>query len=157
MDNDNVMILLVEDNAMDVDLTLNALKREAPSLRIHVARDGEEALEFLKHFDNGLPTADDLPKLILLDLNIPKITGIDVLRTIKENPVTKIIPVVVLSSSKDDEDILKSYALGANSYIQKPIIFDEFRKLVQQLGCYWLEANLLPSTTVVRRQVSPVS
>ncbi len=152
MDNNDPVILLVEDNPMDVELTLNALEREVPNFRVHIARDGDEALEFMKQLEGELPTVALLPKLILLDLKIPKIAGLDVLRAIKENPVTRIIPVVVLTSSRDEEDMLKSYSLGANSYIQKPVSFDEFRKLVQQLGSYWLEANLLPSPTVVRRQ-----
>lgn len=152
MNNDNLAILLIEDNAMDVELTQHALQLEAPGIRVQIARDGEEALEFLKRVGEQLPTAGVLLRLILLDLNIPKITGFDVLRKVKENPITRIIPVVILTSSTEDEDMLKSYSLGANSYIQKPVSFDDFRKLVQKLGSYWLESNLLPST-VIQQQV----
>lgn len=151
--NTEIEILLVEDNENDIELTLHALRSEKLINQIHVARDGEEALAFLSkceaefHANNGL-----MPKMVLLDLKLPKIDGLEVLRQIKANPVTRYIPVVVLTSSKQDEDLVESYRLGVNSYLQKPVDFDQFRKMVKQLGWYWLLVNQLPSTSAVRRE-----
>jgi len=140
-----IEILLVEDNPDDVELTLHALRRENLANSIHVARDGEEALEFL--FCNG-PHAERFferpPKLILLDLKLPKVDGMEVLKRLKGDPRTRTIPVVILTSSKEERDLVTVYGLGANSYIQKPVDFDQFRETVKTVGLYWLVINQLP-------------
>jgi two-component system response regulator len=137
-----VDILLVEDNASDAELALHALKKNDPGYKIKLVRDGAEALEFI--FCTG-PYADrfieHLPKLILLDLKLPKVDGLEVLEQVKNDSRTKTIPVVVLTSSQEDRDILKSYQLGANSYIVKPIDFDRFNEAVNHLVRYWLLLN----------------
>jgi len=140
-----IEILLVEDNDEDVELTLRALRKENLANRIHIARDGEEALEFL--FRNGMhaPRAlDPLPKLVLLDLKLPKVDGMEVLKQIKSDPRTKAIPVVILTSSSEERDLVNGYHLGANSYIQKPVDFDQFREMVKSAGFYWLLVNRVP-------------
>lgn len=140
-----VEILLVEDNPDDVELTLHALRRENMANSIRVARDGEEALEFL--FCNG-PHADRSfehpPKLILLDLKLPKVDGMEILKRLKSDRRTKTIPVVILTSSKEERDLVDGYGLGANSYIQKPVDFDQFRDTVKKVGLYWLVINQPP-------------
>ena len=138
MSDKEIEILLVEDNPADVDLTLHALRRNNLANQIHVTRDGEEALAFL--FDPGRANHQHL-KLLLLDLKLPKVDGLEVLRRIKGDARTKSIPVVVLTSSREDQDLVKSYELGVNSYIQKPVDFDQFRDMVRQLGLYWLVIN----------------
>ena len=138
MTSPQVDILLVEDNQEDMELTLHALKKENLANHIHVARDGEEALEFLHgNAESGRP----LPKLVLLDLKLPKIDGMQVLKQIKSDPRTKTIPVVILTSSKEERDLCNGYQLGANSYIQKPVDFDQFRETVTKAGLYWLLIN----------------
>jgi two-component system response regulator len=136
-------ILLVEDNPDDTELTLHALRKENLANNIHVARDGEEALQFL--FCEG-PYAersfDHPPRLVLLDLKLPKVDGLEVLRRTKADPRTKTIPVVILTSSKEERDLVHGYGLGANSYIQKPVDFDQFRETVKRAGLYWLVINL---------------
>jgi CheY-like chemotaxis protein len=142
-----IEILLVEDNPDDVELTLHALRKENLANSIHVARDGEEALEFL--FCNGLHAERSMerpPKLILLDLKLPKVDGMEVLKRIKADERTRAIPVVILTSSKEERDLFKSYGLGANSYIQKPVDFDQFRETVKTVGLYWLVINQLPAS-----------
>ena len=139
-----VEILLVEDNPADVELTLHALRRNNLANQIHVARDGEEALAFL--FDPQRANHAHL-KLVLLDLKLPKVDGLEVLRKVKSDPRTKGIPVVVLTSSREDQDLVRSYELGVNSYIQKPVDFDQFRDMVKQLGLYWLVINQPPPQT----------
>jgi two-component system response regulator len=142
-----VDILLVDDSQEDVDLTLHALRTENLANSFFVARDGEEALEFL--FCTG-PHAgrsfDHPPKLVLLDLKLPKIDGMQVLKRVKSDERTRIIPVVLMTSSKEERDLGSGYNLGANSYIQKPVDFDEFRKMVKLLGMYWLVINRPPLT-----------
>lgn len=129
-------ILLVEDNADDEQLTLRAMRHsEIPNI-IRVARDGAEALEFLYG-----PEAR-LPDLILMDLKLPKIGGLEVLERIRKEPTTRTIPIVVLTSSDEERDIIESYNLRANSYIRKPVDFDEFIDAVKQLGLYWLSMNM---------------
>jgi two-component system response regulator len=135
-------ILLVEDSQNDADLAIHALKREKLANNIFVARDGEEALDFL--FCRG-PHAgrsfDNPPRLVLLDLKLPKVDGIEVLKQVKGDPRTCTIPVVILTSSKEDRDLMRGYELGVNSYIQKPVDFDQFRETVKTAGLYWLVVN----------------
>jgi two-component system response regulator len=140
-----IEILLVEDNQNDVELTLHALRKENLANNIHVARDGEEALELL--FCNGAHadrSFESPPKLVLLDLKLPKVDGMEVLRRLKSDPRTKTIPVVILTSSKEERDLVNSYGLGANSYIQKPVDFEQFRETVKTMGFYWLVINQTP-------------
>ena len=140
-----VEILLVEDNPQDLDLCLRALKKANLGNRVHVTRDGAEALEFL--FCEGKYAArkiENAPKVILLDLKLPKIDGLEVLRRIKEDPRTDSIPVVMLTSSKEQNDVMESYHLGINSYIVKPVNFEQFSEAVQKLGMYWLLLNHPP-------------
>jgi len=135
-------ILLVEDNQDDMDLALHALKREKLANNIVVARDGEEALDFL--FCRGAFTHrsfDHPPKLVLLDLKLPKVDGMEVLKQVKSDPRTRTIPVVIMTSSKEERDLVAGYNLGANSYIQKPVDFDQFRETVKSVGLYWLVIN----------------
>lgn len=135
-------ILLVEDNPDDEELTLLALKKNNILNRVEIVRDGAEALDFLfeqGHF-TGKNFAQDLA-VILLDLKLPKVSGLEVLQRIRSDPRTKLIPVVVLTSSKEEEDILRSYSLGANSYLRKPVDFERFLECVGQLGLYWLLLN----------------
>jgi two-component system response regulator len=143
-------ILLVEDDPADVELTLHALKTENVSNRIVVARDGEDALEIL--LGQGARTEPQayMPRLILLDLKLPKVDGLEVLRQIKSNDRTRTIPVVILTSSREERDRLQGYVLGVNSYIQKPVDFDQFRQVVKQLGLYWLVVNQPAPLTVAR-------
>jgi two-component system, response regulator len=145
MDHNSVEILLVEDNPNDVELALHALKKNNISNHIHVARDGAEALDFL--FGTG-PYADrnvnDVPKIILLDLKLPKVDGLEVLRRVKRDARTRLIPVVMLTSSREERDIVTSYDLGVNSYIVKPVDFQQFTEAVRELGLYWLLLNQPP-------------
>jgi two-component system response regulator len=140
-----IEILLVEDNPDDVELTLHALRKENLANHIHVARDGEEALEFLfcngQHADRSF---EHPPRLVLLDLKLPKVDGMEVLRRLKSDPRTQSIPVVILTSSKEERDLVRGYGLGANSYIQKPVDFDQFRNTVKSAGLYWLVINQAP-------------
>ena len=136
------MILLVEDNPDDEELTTRALRHARIANEIVVARDGAEALEFL--FGEGAYAGRDvarMPAVILLDLKLPKLSGLDVLHRLRADPRTKLIPTVVLTSSSEDEDMLKSYQFGANSYVRKPVDFGQFATAVSQLGVYWLLLN----------------
>ncbi len=142
MSNNVVEILLVEDNPNDIELTLHAFKRNHISNHLHVVRDGAEALEFI--FCTGAyaeRNIDSTPKVILLDLKLPKVDGLEVLRRIKADPRTQAIPVVVLTSSREERDVVKSYRLGVNSYIVKPVDFEKFTEAVNQIGLYWLLLN----------------
>jgi CheY-like chemotaxis protein len=145
MDENSIEILLVEDNPNDVELTLHVLKKNNLTNRIHVVRDGAEALEYL--FSSGAYAERDLnqtPKVILLDLKLPKVDGMEVLKRIKADERTRSIPMVVLTSSREERDIVDSYRLGVNSYITKPVDFDHFTEAVRQLGLYWLLLNQPP-------------
>lgn len=140
-----VEILLVEDNPQDLELTLRALQKAKLANRIQIARDGAEALEFL--FCEGAyggRKIEDTPNVILLDLKLPKVDGLEVLQRIKGDPRTSTIPVVILTSSKEQWDVVESYKLGANSYIVKPVNFDQFVAAVRDLGMYWLLLNQPP-------------
>jgi two-component system response regulator len=153
MTTDEVEILLVEDNPMDLELTLHALRKENLCNHIQVVRDGEEALEFL--FCRGVyshRSFDQAPKLVILDLKLPKVDGLEVLRAIKNDIRTRAIPVTILTSSKEDRDLVESYKLGVNSYIQKPVDFNQFRDTVKQLGLYWLVVNQSPPTSAFSKK-----
>ena len=141
-----VEILLVEDNPNDVELTLRALKKNNLANNVQVVKDGAEALAFI--YGTGNYSARDTsrrPKLILLDLKLPKVSGLEVLKKIKTDENERVIPVVVLTSSKEERDLVESYRLGANSYITKPVDFESFVKAVSDLGLYWLLLNQPPA------------
>src|SRR5712691_1458826 len=145
-------ILLVEDNQDDVDLALHALRREKLANHIFVVHDGEEALDFL--FCRGAfseRSVDRPPKLVLLDLKLPKVDGLEVLKQVKSDLRTKTIPVVIMTSSKEERDLVAGYNLGANSYIQKPVDFEQFRETVKCVGLYWLVTNQPPVAHDSRR------
>jgi CheY-like chemotaxis protein len=147
---EEIEILLVDDSPADVDLTLHALKKNTLINRIHVVRDGEEALNFLFCREPYRERAyQPLPQLILLDLKLPKVDGLSVLRAVKEDRRTRWMPVIVLTSSKEERDLTASYDLGVNSYIQKPVDFDQFRETVHTLALYWLMVNQPPARQVM--------
>jgi two-component system, response regulator len=138
-------ILLVEDNPKDLKLTLLALQGRNLANRIEVARDGEEALDYL--FCRGAHANRSFhhpPRVVLLDLKLPGVDGLEVLRAIKGDPRTKTIPVVILTASKEEKDLIESYNVGVNAYIQKPVDFDQFRQIVDQVGLFWLVVNEPP-------------
>lgn len=140
-----VDILIVEDNPNDAEMAIRALKRNNLTNKVFVVTDGEEALEFI--FSSGkynLRKNCVRPRMVLLDLKLPKIDGLEVLKLIKENPETKVIPVIVLTSSKEEKDLVASYQLGVNSYIVKPVEFEKFVDAVNKLGMYWLLLNQQP-------------
>lgn len=142
---DEKMILLVEDNPDDEVLTIRAFRKNNIKNEIVVAHDGEEALDFL--FGRGKYAERDsqvLPEVILLDLKLPKVDGLDVLRQIRTDPRTRLLPVVILTSSKEEQDLIEGYSRGANSYVRKPVDFNQFVEAVQQLGLYWLVLNEPP-------------
>jgi two-component system, response regulator len=138
-----VDILLVEDNADDIELAVHALREEKLANGITIARDGEEALDLIFRRGHADP-AFETPRLILLDLKLPKVDGLDVLRAVKGDPRTKAIPIVVMTSSREERDLVESYKLGVNAYVQKPVGFDEFRSIVKELGLFWLVINQVP-------------
>ncbi len=141
----NPTILLVEDNADDVALTLRALRKHNVANQILVARDGMEALDLLFPAEaKANATPQDLPHLVLLDLKLPRVDGLEVLRRIRAHPTTRLIPVVILTTSDEQQDLLAGYDYGANSYVRKPVNFNEFSESVRQLGIYWFILNRLP-------------
>jgi two-component system response regulator len=141
MEYKDVEILLVEDNPNDVELTLRALKKHNLANRVHVARDGEEALDFIFGTGPFSGVKCNRLKVILLDLKLPKVSGLEVLRKLKSDERCKTVPVVVLTSSQEDQDIQECYKLGVNSYVVKPVEFEAFAKTVADLGLYWLLVN----------------
>jgi CheY-like chemotaxis protein len=142
---DSTYILLVEDSQDDIDLTLRALRLSKVANEVVVVRDGAEALDFLfsrGQYENRQP--GNLPQLILLDINLPKLSGLEVLKRLRQHDLTRLLPVVMLTTSRQDRDVIQSYQLGANSYVQKPVSFNEFTEAVRQLGIYWLMLNEAP-------------
>jgi CheY-like chemotaxis protein len=151
MNDREIEILLVEDNAADVELTLHALRKEKLANKIEVVGDGEEALDFLfcrgryvdRHFERP-------PRLVLLDLKLPKVDGLEVLRAVKQDPRTQAIPVVILTASNEEKDVVNGYRMGVNAYIQKPVDFEQFRSTVKELGLFWLVVNYPAPPTAFR-------
>jgi two-component system response regulator len=143
---DEKIILLVEDNPDDVALTLRAFEKHKIKNKVIVVEDGEEALDYLfckcKFKERN---CDDFPSVVLLDIKLPKVDGFEVLKEIRANEATKLLPVVILTSSKEEQDIVKGYSLGANSYIRKPVDFEKFLEAVHTLGLYWLLLNEPPN------------
>lgn len=142
---EEVDILIVEDNKNDAEMAIRALRKNNLTNHVHVVSDGEEALDFI--FANGKyknRSTNKRPRMILLDLKLPKIDGMEVLRVLKGNPETRVIPVIILTSSREECDLLDSYKLGVNSYIVKPVDFDKFVNAVHDLGMYWLLLNQQP-------------
>lgn len=140
-----VDILLVEDNPSDAELALRSLKKHNLANRVFWAKDGEEALDYLFHRGAFSDSANSLPRVVLLDLRLPKVDGIEVLKQIRATPETCELPVVVLTSSKEERDVMDTYNLGVNSFVAKPVAFDEFAGVVAQLGMYWVLVNRVPS------------
>ncbi len=136
-----IHILLVEDSPADVELTLRAFKRRKLSNPVAVARDGEEALDYI-HRRGAFGAGAPVPGLILLDLRLPKVDGLEVLRQLKEHPVYRNVPVVVLTTSGEDRDVARSYELGAASYIVKPVEFEKFQEVVERIDLYWIVTNV---------------
>jgi two-component system, response regulator len=142
-----IEILIVEDNQNDVEMALRAFKKNNLTNQIKVVGDGEEALDFIYARDKFADRKDQChPRIILLDLKLPKVDGLEVLKELKNNPETKIIPVIVLTSSKEEKDMVESYRLGVNSYIIKPVGFDKFIEAVREVGLYWLLLNQQPES-----------
>ena len=145
----DVEILLVEDSPDDVELTLHALHQERLANHIDVAHDGEEAPDFLVcRGPYAHRSFEQAPRVVLLDLKLPKVDGMEVLRGIKKDPHTKAIPVVILTASREESDIINGYHLGVNGYVQKPVDFDNLRNMVKQQGLYWLVVNEPPPAVV---------
>jgi len=146
---DNIKVLLVEDNQEDAVLTLRALRKNNIENHVYVVRDGVEALDFLfctNKFAKRNPR--DLPELVLLDIDLPTLNGLEVLRRVRANDRTRQLPVVILSSSNEEQTIVESYKSGANSYVSKPTDFTQFMKSVRELGSYWLASNPIPPSEV---------
>ena len=137
-------MLLVEDNEDDIELTLRALKKNRLENELVIVRDGAEALEYLFRTGRHASREDDMPEVVLLDLKLPGLNGLEVLQRIRADARTKMLPVVILTSSSEDKDMVESYRLGANSYVQKPIDFADFLEATRQLGMYWLVLNRRP-------------
>jgi two-component system response regulator len=144
--NNGKLILLVEDNPDDELLTLRAFKKSNILNEVIVARDGQQALDLLLPPANG-GSAPVVPNVILLDLNLPKVGGLDVLKRLRAHEATRFLPVIVLTSSKQDEDVIRSYSLGANAYVRKPVDFAQFTQALEALGLFWLVVNEVPETS----------
>jgi two-component system response regulator len=140
-------ILLVEDNPNDEELTLRALEKSHVLNPVVVARDGAEALDYLLARGKHAAQPPPLPQVVLLDLKLPKVDGLEVLRSLRADARTRLLPVVILSSSKEQQDLISSYELGANSYVRKPVDFAQFLEAARQLGLYWLVINEMPNDT----------
>jgi two-component system, response regulator len=147
MPSDEVEILLVEDNPRDAELTQRALKQHRLANRLVHVKDGQEALDWIFGGQDGEKDAPHKPKVVLLDLKLPKVDGLEVLRRIRSDSSTQLIPVVVLTSSRQESDVIKSYKLGVNSYIVKPVDFDNFAAAIAEIGHYWLLVNQGPQIT----------
>ena len=141
---EHVDILLVEDNPTDAELTIRALKRRNLANNLVWVKDGEEALNFIFSRGTHHGRANGTPKLVLLDIKLPKVDGIEVLRAVKSDPHTKTIPIAMLTSSQEERDMVESYQLGVNSYIVKPVDFEKFLEMVAQVGLYWALVNKVP-------------
>jgi two-component system, response regulator len=139
-----VEILLVEDTAADAEMTMRALRKNHLANRIHWVKDGAEALEYMFRTDAYAGRDPTLPKLVLLDIKMPKVDGIEVLRRLKAEAATQSVPVVIMTSSEEEKDVVASYRLGVNSYIVKPVQFEAFLKTVAEIGLYWVLTNRLP-------------
>ena len=150
MNNLIIEILIVEDNLNDVDLTLDAFRQQKLINGIHVVHDGAEALAYIFRTGTYADRVNVHPKVILLDLKLPKVNGIEVLRRLRATPGTANIPVVVLTSSSEERDIIDTYDLGVNSYIVKPVDFEQFSAAVRQIGLYWLLLNQVPSQQILK-------
>ena len=151
-----VQILLVEDDPADIELTLHVMRREGLANTIEVVRDGEEALDYLfcrGPYSDRQP--DQPPRLVLLDLKLPKVDGLEVLRAMKDDPRTRLVPVVILTASREEQDIVEGYRLGVNSYIQKPVDFEQFRQTIKQIGLFWLVINVPPPPGAFATTVTP--
>jgi CheY-like chemotaxis protein len=145
MSKKDVEILIVEDNVDDAELALHALRRENLANSVEITRDGEEALDFM--FCRGKFSERDItqqPRLVLLDPKLPKVTGLEVLKELKGDPRTSSVPVVILTTSREDRDLVAGYGLGVNAFIQKPVDFDQFREMVKLVGLFWLVTNQSP-------------
>jgi two-component system, response regulator len=145
MDKSIVDILLVEDNPNDAELVIRALKKNNLANRLQWVKDGEEALDYLFYRGNYADRKPEFPRVVLLDLRLPKMDGIEVLSEIRKHENTRKIPIVVLTSSKEDQDLVKTYQLGVNSFVPKPVAFEDFAQTVANLGLYWVLVNRLPS------------
>lgn len=143
-DSNKKVILLVEDNADDVDLTLRALKKSNIHNEVVVARDGQEALDYLFSTGPYAGKPNPVPQVILLDLKLPRVDGLEVLRRLREDSRTCFVPVVILTSSTEERDLVRGYQLGANSYVHKPVDFSQFMDATRALGAYWLALNVMP-------------
>jgi two-component system, response regulator len=144
IDAKEIEILLVEDNPNDAELAIRSLKKQNLANNLVWLKDGEEALDFLFQKGKYSSGGNNIPRIMLLDLRLPKIDGLEVLKEIKSNAKTKHMPVIILTSSKEDRDMVASYKLGVNSFVSKPVEFDEFAKIVSALGFYWLVVNKMP-------------
>jgi CheY-like chemotaxis protein len=139
---DELELLLVDDSPADVELAVRSLRRRKLADQIHVVEDGEEALDFLFCREQYAHRSfDRAPKLVLLDLKLPKVDGLEVLRAVRSDPRTKALPVVILTSSSEQRDLIEGYRLGVNAYVQKPVDFDEFRKVIEEIGLFWMLIN----------------
>ncbi|MEI6068466.1 MAG: response regulator [Methylococcaceae bacterium] len=141
---DEIDILLVEDNPNDAELTLRALTKHNLANSVEWVKDGAEALDFLFLRGAYATRINHKPRLVLLDLRLPKVNGLEVLKAIRANPETEMIPVVIMTSSTEEQDVISSYKLGANSFVSKPVDFNEFMKVVAELGLYWIIINKAP-------------